>query len=157
MEFRKSPKSGADTLFKLGQAYENLGDPARAAHYYEQVTGFTEHPRYYDAQESLRRGRLVTWEHPDTIADGLRVTHLGDLPFALIAHLVDDIVAVTDDEIRAAVLALHRGARLVVEPSGAVAMAALMHEKTGVEGRRTVAILSGGNIDPALLARWLTK
>ena len=110
-----------------------------------------------DAQASLRTGRLVTWEHPDTIADGLRVTHLGALPFALVMRLVDDIVTVTDDEIRAAVLALHRGAKLVVEPSGAVAMAALMHEKTGVEGRRTVAVLSGGNVDPALLARWLAE
>jgi threonine dehydratase len=110
-----------------------------------------------DAQASLRTGQLVTWEHPDTLADGLRVTHLGDLPFALITRLVDDIVTVTDDEIRAAVLALHRGAKLVVEPSGAVAMAALMHEKTGVEGRRTVAVLSGGNVDPALLARWLAE
>jgi threonine dehydratase len=108
-----------------------------------------------DAQASLRTGQLVTWEHPDTLADGLRVTHLGNLPFALITRLVDDIVTVTDDEIRAAVLALHRGAKLVVEPSGAVAMAALMHEKTGVEGRRTVAVLSGGNVDPTLLARWL--
>jgi len=110
-----------------------------------------------DAQASLRAGQLVTWEHPDTLADGLRVTHLGDLPFALITRLVDDIVTVTDDEIRAAVLALHQGAKLVVEPSGAVAMAALMHEKTGVEGRRTVAVLSGGNVDPALLARWLAE
>ncbi|HKC72710.1 MAG TPA: threonine/serine dehydratase [Chloroflexota bacterium] len=110
-----------------------------------------------DAQASLRAGQLVTWEHPDTLADGLRVTHLGNLPFALITRFVDDIVTVTDDEIRAAVLALHRGAKLVVEPSGAVAMAALMHEKTGVEGRRTVAVLSGGNVDPALLARWLAE
>lgn len=110
-----------------------------------------------DGRESLRAGRLMTWEHPETIADGLRATRLGDLPFALIRRLVDDIVTVDDDEIRAAVLALHRGARLVVEPSGAVAMAALMHERTGVEGRRVVAILSGGNIDPALLAGWLRE
>jgi tetratricopeptide (TPR) repeat protein len=55
LEFRKSSKSGADTLFKLGQAHENLGDAPRAAQFYEQVTGYTEHPRYYDAQEGLRR------------------------------------------------------------------------------------------------------
>lgn len=110
-----------------------------------------------DAQESLRSGRLSTWERVETIADGLRATHLGDLPFALIARLVDDIVTVSDEEIRAAVLALHRSAKLVVEPSGAVAVAALMHGKTGVEHKRTVAILSGGNIDPTLLARWLTE
>lgn len=110
-----------------------------------------------DAHDSLRAGRIVTNENPDTIADGLRATHLGDLPFALISRLVDDIVTVTDEEIRAAVLALHRWAKLVVEPSGAVTMAALMHGKTGMEGRRTVAVLSGGNIDPTLLARWLSE
>jgi len=108
-----------------------------------------------DGQASLRAGRIVTLDHPDTVADGLRATHLGDLPFALISRLVDDIVTVTEEEIRAAVLALHRGAKLVVEPSGAVAVAALMHGKTGVEGRRVVATLSGGNIDQALLAEWL--
>ena len=108
-----------------------------------------------DAHQSLRAGRIVTIEHVETIADGLRATHLGTLPFALISRLVDEIVTVTDEEIRAAVLALHRGAKLVVEPSGAVAFAALMHGKTGAEGRRVVAVLSGGNIDPALLARWL--
>ena len=108
-----------------------------------------------DGQASLRGGRIVTLEHPDTVADGLRATHLGDLPFALIARLVDDIVTVSEEEIQAAALALHRGAKLVVEPSGAVAVAALMHGKTGVEGRRVVAVLSGGNIDPALLAEWL--
>ncbi len=110
-----------------------------------------------DGQESLRTGRIATWEHPDTSADGLRATHLGDLPFALISRLVDDIVTVSEEEIRAAVLALNHGAKLVVEPSGAVAVAALMHDKTGVEGQRTVAVLSGGNIDPTLLARWLTS
>jgi len=108
-----------------------------------------------DGQESLRAGRIATWERPDTVADGLRATHLGDLPFALIARLVDDIVTVTEEEIRAAVLALNHGAKLVVEPSGAVAVAALMHDKTGVEGRRVVAVVSGGNIDPTLLAAWL--
>lgn len=108
-----------------------------------------------DARESVRAGRLVTWAAPHSIADGLKATRLGDLPFRLISRLVDDIVSVTDDEIRAAVVALHRGAKLVVEPSGAVAYAALMHGRTGFEHRRTVAILSGGNIDPALLSRWL--
>ncbi len=110
-----------------------------------------------DAQASLRGGHIVTWERPDTIADGLRAPHLGTLPFALISRLVDDIVTVGDDEIRAAVLALHRCAKLVVEPSGAVAMAALMHGKTGVEQKRTVAVLSGGNIDPAVLGGWLLE
>lgn len=108
-----------------------------------------------DAQQSLREGRLTTWEQIETIADGLRSTHLGDLPYALISRYVDDIVLVSDEEIRAAVLALLRGAKLVVEPSGAVAYAALMHGRISADGRNTVAVLSGGNIDTSLLATWL--
>jgi tetratricopeptide (TPR) repeat protein len=54
-EFRQSSKSGADTLFKLGQAHEAMGDIPRAVRYYEQVTGYTEHPRYYEATEAVRR------------------------------------------------------------------------------------------------------
>jgi tetratricopeptide (TPR) repeat protein len=56
-EFLKSPRSGADTSYKLGRAYENLGDVARAAHYYEEVTTFTDHPLYYDARDGLERVR----------------------------------------------------------------------------------------------------
>ncbi len=54
-EFRQSPKSGADTLFKLAQAYEALGNVDKALRYYESVTGYTEHPRYFDAQAAVRR------------------------------------------------------------------------------------------------------
>ncbi|MCI0682800.1 MAG: hypothetical protein L0Y71_11925 [Gemmataceae bacterium] len=54
-EFKKSPRSGADTAFKLGQAYENLGDLRRAALYYDEVTTFTEHPLYYEARAGLER------------------------------------------------------------------------------------------------------
>jgi threonine ammonia-lyase medium form len=110
-----------------------------------------------DAQASLRAGRIMTWDHPQTIADGLRATHLGDLPFALISRHVDDIVTVSDREIRAAVVALHQRAKLVVEPSGAAAYAAAMHHTLDFDSRRAVAVLSGGNIDSALLAGWLGK
>jgi TolA-binding protein len=57
LEFRDSAKSGADTLFKLGQAHEALGDLKKAFKFYEQVTGYTEHPKYYDAQEAMSRLR----------------------------------------------------------------------------------------------------
>jgi tetratricopeptide (TPR) repeat protein len=55
LEFKQSPKSGADTLFKLGQAYEALGDHRKAIRYYESVTAYTEHPRYYDAHAAIQR------------------------------------------------------------------------------------------------------
>jgi tetratricopeptide (TPR) repeat protein len=57
LEFRRSSKSGADTSYKLGLAFENLGDAAKAAQFFEHVTSFPEHPRYYEAQEALRRVR----------------------------------------------------------------------------------------------------
>lgn len=110
-----------------------------------------------DARESLARGEIVSWP-PErtgrTIADGLRVSALGALPFAHIAALVDEIVTVTDDELRGAMGLLATRARLVVEPSGAAAMAAHLSGRVaqpeGDDAR--VVVLSGGNVDPALLA-----
>jgi threonine dehydratase len=69
---------------------------------------------------------------------------------------VDDIVAVSDEQILDAVAFLHRSAKLVVEPSGAVGVAALRAGKIAADGRPMVVLLSGGNVDPALLCRLLT-
>ncbi|MET9340145.1 threonine ammonia-lyase [Nonomuraea sp. NPDC003804] len=102
-----------------------------------------------DAAESLATGRRVTWE-PErtfrTIADGLRAD-LSELTFAHVRARVDDIVTVTEDEIRDAMRHLSARARLVAEPSGAVATAAYLAGRT--PPGRTVAVLSGGNLDPS--------
>ncbi|MGV9307859.1 threonine ammonia-lyase [Nonomuraea sp. NPDC004354] len=102
-----------------------------------------------DAAESLATGRRVTWE-PErtfrTIADGLRAD-LSELTFAHVRARVDDIVTVTEDEIRHAMRHLSARARLVAEPSGAVATAAYLAGRT--PPGRTVAVLSGGNLDPS--------
>ncbi|MET9230862.1 threonine/serine dehydratase [Lentzea sp. NPDC003310] len=105
-----------------------------------------------DIAESLRAGSLVRWDplrRARTVADALR-DGPSALTWAHISRYVDDVVTVSEDEILAAVGGLARRARLVAEPSGAVAVAAL--EKVGGKG---VAVLSGGNVDPALLARLL--
>jgi len=112
-----------------------------------------------DARESLHSGELVRWP-PEltyrTIADGLRMT-LSPLTWRHVLALVDDIVTVTEDEIRAAVRLLATGSRLVVEPSGAVTTAAYrFHHAELPPGRNHVAVVSGGNIDPDLLASILT-
>jgi threonine dehydratase len=111
-----------------------------------------------DAQESLRRGELVSWEPSRTyrtIADGLRMG-LSDLTWAHVSAYVDDIVTVSEDEILEAVRLLATRARLVAEPSGAVTAAAyLFHRDALPAGRHHVAVVSGGNVDPALLARLL--
>jgi threonine dehydratase len=111
-----------------------------------------------DAQESLRAGRLIGWDArraARTSADGLRVARLGTLPWEHVRALVDDIVTVSEDQIVAAVALLASGARLVAEPSGAVTTAAYEFHRAGLPVGRTVAIVSGGNIAPAELARLL--
>ncbi len=106
-----------------------------------------------DAAQSFRAGARVAISSADaqrTMADGLRVPQLGALPWANIRAFVDDIVTVSEDEIRRAMCLIASEARLVAEPSGAVALAGAL--KLGCPAETTVAILSGGNVDPALYA-----
>ena len=109
-----------------------------------------------DARDSFRRGQPVAWPAADvqrTIADALRVERVGALPLAHIRELVTDIITVTEDEMLTAVKRLATEARLVAEPGGAAAVAAcLFHRDELPEAKTPVAILSGGNIDPQLLA-----
>jgi len=107
-----------------------------------------------DAAESFRTGRRLGWEPQltaRTIADGLRTFSVGRLPWAHIRRQVADVITVTEDEIRAATAALVLQARLVAEPSGAVATAAHLFHSDQLPAGRRVAIISGGNIDPAVL------
>jgi threonine dehydratase len=107
-----------------------------------------------DARESLRGGVRVSWTPEQTgrtIADALRVQQVGDLPFAHLTEYVDDIVVVSEDEIREAMRRLARGPKLIAEPAGAVATAAyLFHRDELPRGDSFVSVLSGGNVDPAL-------
>jgi threonine dehydratase len=109
-----------------------------------------------DAQASLRAGRIVTWPGDKvgrTLADGLRTQHVGEINFEHIRRYVDDIVTVREDEIREAIRRLALGARLVAEPSGAVAPAAFFfHAGELPRAEKTVAIISGGSVEPRLLA-----
>jgi threonine dehydratase len=114
-----------------------------------------------DAADSFRQGSPVAWPPGDvqrTVADALRVERVGDLPFAHIRELVTDMVTVTEDEMLAAVGLLARHARLVAEPGGAAAVAACLFRAGELPAATTpVAVLSGGNIDPDLLARILAQ
>ncbi len=109
-----------------------------------------------DARDSLRKGHRVAWpaaQTQRTIADALRVEQVGELPMLHLQAQVDDIITVTDDEIRAAMRLLVSGARLVAEPGGAVAVAACLFRSDELPAAaRRVAILSGGNVDPGMLA-----
>ncbi len=107
-----------------------------------------------DALASLRAGRLVELPGEQmalTIADGLRVQRLGALNWPLVRDHVDDIATVSEDAIIATMRRIALEARLVAEPSGAVAPAAAL--EAYIDPERCIAILSGGNVDPALFAR----
>jgi threo-3-hydroxy-L-aspartate ammonia-lyase len=108
-----------------------------------------------DAQQSLREGRIVRWDAArtsSTIADGTRSQGIGQRPFAHLSRLLDDVVTLAEDEIAAGVRHIAEEARLVVEPSGALApMAArLRAREAGIASLAgtVVAVISGGNVDP---------
>jgi threonine dehydratase len=98
---------------------------------------------------SFQAGKRVSIEKADTMADGLAVTCPGELTFPLIQEYVDEVATVEEDSIMEAVRHFLHHERLVVEPSGAVTLAAVLEEKVAVDN--TVLVLSGGNIDPRLL------
>jgi threonine dehydratase len=114
-----------------------------------------------DAQQSFRKGEIV--ELPaervsSTLADGLRTQSVGPVNFEHIRRFVDDIITVTEDEIRTAMRRIVTHARIVAEPSGAVTFAAwLFHGKELPESKKAVVVVSGGNVEPQLLARVLAE
>jgi threonine dehydratase len=110
----------------------------------------SEHAAAYPA--SLRAGKVTEIQTTPTIADGIAVSKPGRVPFELIKKYVDKVVTVSENDIAKAILVLLERAKQVVEPAGAVAVAALMNGKAKAKGK-TVAILSGGNMDPLLLQR----
>jgi threonine dehydratase len=99
-----------------------------------------------DAQRSFRSGRIVPQLQPRTIADGLR-TSLGDLTFPLITKYADDIVTVSEDDIVSAMRLVWQVLKIVIEPSSAVPLAAILNAKLAVTGKSVGIILSGGNAD----------
>ncbi len=101
---------------------------------------------------SLRAGSPVRLPSYSTIADGIAVGRPGDLTFAHVSKLVDDVVTVSDEDISRALLMLLERIKLVVEPAGAVAVASLLSGAVRVD-TPVVALLSGGNIDPLLMLR----
>jgi threonine dehydratase len=103
-----------------------------------------------DACRSLRAGRILPSENPQTIADGLR-TSLGELTFAAIQQHVQEIVIVSEEAIVTALRHVWERMKIVIEPSSAVPVAALVEKKLDVAGKRVGIILSGGNVDLANL------
>jgi threonine dehydratase len=142
-----APVSGGGLLSGVAAAVKHLKPEARVLGIEPELAA--------DAQESFRGGKLVSWPAElttRTICDGLRTQSLGELNFLHVRAFVDDILTVTEDEIRQAVRALH-DAGLTAEPSGAVTSAALLfHQPSLVPYRKAVAVMSGGNVEPEVLS-----
>jgi threonine dehydratase len=103
---------------------------------------------------SIAAGRPVSIQNPVTMADGIKVGRPGDVPFAIVRDLLDEVRTVSEDALSAALLLCLERAKLVVEPAGASPVAALQSEPGAFEGP-VVAVLSGGNVDPLLMQRVL--
>jgi threonine dehydratase len=138
-----------------GGLISGVGVAVKALSHRTRVVG-VEPSLAADARDSLANGRRIEWDAQATyrtIADGTRTPVVGEITFPIIQATVDEIVTVDEDDILAAVGTLARRAHLVAEPSGALSVAAYLAEP-GKYGR-AVAVLSGGNIDPPVLARAL--
>jgi len=148
-----APVSGGGLLSGVAAAVKQLRPQAKVFGVEPELAG--------DTAESFRTGKVVTWAAEltsRTIADGLRTQSVGQRNFAHIQAFVDGIVTVTEAEIRAAMRAIVAVTRLVPEPSGAVAVAALLFHAAELPAyRKAVAVVSGGNVAPELLAEVLTE
>jgi threonine dehydratase len=107
-----------------------------------------------DATRSFKTKTLQTCHNPDTIADGARTHSLGQLTFPLVLRYVHDMVTVSDAELVKAVLYLWERMKIIVEPTGALGAAGLFERGLPVAGKRVGVILSGGNVDLKLMAKY---
>ncbi len=147
------PVGGGGLISGVATAIKLSGAPAKVIGVEPELAN--------DAQQSFHAGQIVQLPAErvsSTLADGLRTQSVGTLNFEHIRKYVDDIVTVTEDEIRAAVRRMVVESRIVAEPSGAVTFAAWLYHRDALPAsKKTVAVVSGGNIEPQLLAQILTE
>jgi threonine dehydratase len=110
-----------------------------------------------DATRSFYSGELQSVDQPDTIADGARTAQLGTVTFPLVLEYVDDMVTVTDEELLEAMFFLWERMKLVVEPTGALAAAALLHDRVDATDQEVGVVLTGGNVDLRRAADWFAE
>jgi len=109
-----------------------------------------------DGARSFRSGRLERIENPQTIADGARTPSLGAITLELIRRYARDVVTVEDTDLISAMRFSMERLKLMLEPTGALALAALLTGRIEARGKRVGVVLSGGNVDLAMLARWFS-
>ena len=140
------PVSGGGLLSGVAAALHALSPDTKVIGVEPELAG--------DAADSFRSGERKIWDGRDTertMADGLRVPGISELTWAHIRAYVSDIITVSEDEIADATRRLLLEARLVAEPSGAVPVAGFLHHRDALPSGPTVAVVSGANIDPAVL------
>lgn len=108
-----------------------------------------------DAQQSLARGEIVHIDVPRTIADGAASTHVGEYNFEIIRRHVDQIVTVSDDQLIDTMRFFAERMKMIVEPTGCLAAAAVLNKVVPVEGKRVGVLVSGGNVDLARFAQFV--
>jgi threonine dehydratase len=108
-----------------------------------------------DAFQSFRQGRIVKLQKATTIADGMRTLSVGKLNFEIIRNYVDDIITIRDEDIFPTMKFFLERMKIVVEPTGAVAPAAVRLNEKKISGKKICAVISGGNVDPAVLKQLL--
>jgi threonine dehydratase len=108
-----------------------------------------------DGQRSFRSGAVVRIPTPKSIADGALTTYLGEHNFPIIRSLVDDVVTVPDEALVEMMRFFAERMKIVVEPTGCLAAAAVLRGVYPCEGKRVGVVISGGNVDPAAFARFL--
>lgn len=106
-----------------------------------------------DCYRSFRKKEIIRIDPPATIADGMRTQAVGKRNFEIILKYVDDIITVTDAQVMEMMRFVMERMKIIVEPTGAVAPAAVFHNILGITGKKVCAIVSGGNLDPAFLRK----
>ncbi|HXG37978.1 MAG TPA: threonine/serine dehydratase [Bacteroidota bacterium] len=132
------------------------GNAIAAKHFFPRVRviGVETEPAN-DCYQTFRQKKIVRINPPKTIADGMRTQAIGERNFEVIMNFVDDVITVTDDQVMAMMRFFLERMKVVVEPTGAVAPAAMFHNVLGLTGKTICAIISGGNVDPNFLKQIL--
>lgn len=138
------PTGGAGLLSGTAVAAHGI-DPTIAVYGVEPENG-------NDVQQSLAAGTIVKIALPKTIADGMMTQSPGDITFSHVQRYARGVVTVSDDEIKEAMRFAFERMKLVIEPSGASSLAALLFGRVEQKGKRVAAIISGGNVDPKMFA-----
>ena len=107
--------------------------------------------------ESYHAEKILCGSSVKTFADGIAVKKPGNLTYELCRKYLDDIVTVSDDEIAAAILTLIEGQKLIAEGAGATGLAAILARKLPIKGKKTICLVSGGNIDVTILSRVINR